>query len=163
MQKISASGIRIFTPDISGVGRIKLRYPVAPSHQEGNVIWKNIIALQDVLMDTMKFAQIFEQKPNTSDSLAHAPDAIYLMTTTHNNPPGMHSHEVYITREEMIALERIGTRVQVYTSESNGHHHQLTLTMDPQHSDLSTLIIVDCDGQETCWDGHSKQITKKEI
>ncbi|XP_045189241.2 uncharacterized protein LOC123546768 [Mercenaria mercenaria] len=161
VQRVSASGIRIFTPDINGVGKIRIRYPVAPAHQEGSALWKNIVALQDVLMDTMKFSQIFEQRPSTRDPNAHEPDTIYEMSITHTNPPGMHYHEVYITREEMIALERIGTRVRVYTSESNGHHHELTLTMDPQHSDLSTLLIVDCDGKETCWDGHNKEIRRK--
>lgn len=162
MQRVSASGIRIFTPNINGVGKVRIRYPVAPVHDEGGVLWKNLIALQDVLMDSLKFSKMFEQKPDLRDPNAHAPDTIYLMTVTHANPPGMHSHEVYITLEEMTALQRIGTRVRVYTSESNGHHHELTLTMDPKHPDLSQLLIVSCDGSALCWDGHSNIIRKKE-
>lgn len=113
------------------------------------------------MMDTLKFSKMFEQKPDLRDPHAHAPDTVYVMSTTHVNPPGMHAHEVYITLEEMVALERIGTRVRVYTSENNGHHHELTVTMDPNHPDLNQLLIVNCDGNASCWDGHSHTILKK--
>ena len=41
-----ASGIRVFMPDVPGVGIMRQRYPIMPDHVEGSGIDKNLAALQ---------------------------------------------------------------------------------------------------------------------
>jgi len=59
---MTSSGMRIFTPNIPGVGIMRLRYPVFPVHQEGNSIWKNLQALQDVSLNSGTWDHILERK-----------------------------------------------------------------------------------------------------
>lgn len=161
VQQVSAAGVRIFTPDIPGVGKVRIRYPIAPVHQEGSAEWKNLIALQDIMMNVKKYTNMFEEKPEIKDLNAHPQDTRYMTSTTHANPPGMHSHSLYLTDEEMKALLLHGTTVSVYTTENNGHQHQLELKMDPsRNGTLSQLLIVSCDGMDNCWDAHTNIVYK---
>ena len=64
---MTASGVRIFTPNIPGVGPVRLRYPVYAMHQEGGAAYKNLLALQDVVMDMKKWTRMFEQRPEIQD------------------------------------------------------------------------------------------------
>lgn len=162
MRRVSASGYRIFTPEIPDIGKIRIRYPIAPVHQEGNAIWKNMAANQDILMNMKKYESMFEAAPAITGSNAndnHKPNTHYITSTTHADPPGMHAHDLYLTDEEMTALQRDGTTVSVYTSEDLGHQHELVLKMDPKlHGSQARLTIVSCDGLPTCWDHHNKDV-----
>lgn len=159
VQRVTASGIRIFTPEIPGIGKIRIRYPIATIHQEGSTAWKNMIAMQDVLMDMKRFYRIFERKPEIKDLDIHE-DAHYKTSTTHANPPGMHAHDIYLTAEEMEALSHNGT-VSVYTTENNGHQHEMELKKNPTSQGLQNLIVVSCDGLPRCWDHHQPRVYKQ--
>ncbi|KAH3827759.1 uncharacterized protein LOC127881513 [Dreissena polymorpha] len=151
---VTASGIRIFTPNIPGVGKVRIRYPVFPLHHDGNIVFKNLLALQDISMDMKKWSRMFEQKPEVANLDAHPADTHYVLAETHMNPPGTHHHDFYLTAEEMKAIARNGTVVSVYTTENNGHQHALELIMDPAHANFQRLIVKSCDGKPTCWDSH---------
>lgn len=69
VRRVSASGIRIFSPNIPGVGTLRLRYPVMPFHEEGNNIYKNLIALQDITMDMPAYTRMFEKSPAFSGAV----------------------------------------------------------------------------------------------
>jgi len=153
VRRVSAAGIRIFLPDISGVGKIRQRYPLFPIHQEGSVAWKNLQALQDMVMDMKTNAKYFEVAPEIQGANGHAPDSVFVTSETHMDPPGMHKHQLYITAEEMHAILHTGTTVSVFTTQNNGHQHDLQLKHEPGHNDR--LKIVSCDGRPTCWDHHS--------
>merc|ERR1711860_430665 len=103
--------------------------------------------------DTKSNANLFEVEPAISGANGHAPDSVFVTSTSHMDPPGMHKHELYITAEEMHAILKTGTTVSVYTTQNNGHQHQLDLKYDPAHTDR--LKIVSCDGLPSCWDHHS--------
>ncbi|XP_045189240.2 uncharacterized protein LOC123546767 [Mercenaria mercenaria] len=154
VKRVTASGIRIFTPDIPGVGKLRIRYPIAPLHQEGSAAWKNLAAIEDMMMDMNKYSKVFEHKPQIKDLNVHE-DAHYKTSTTHSNPPGMHYHDIYLTAEEVKALHNNQTIVSVYTTENNGHQHELELKRDPHRHDLNRLHIVSCDGNTHCWDHHN--------
>lgn len=67
VRRVAASGFRIFTPEIPGVGAVRIRYPIMPFHQEGSTIHKNLVALQDIVMDMKKFTNMFETRPEIKD------------------------------------------------------------------------------------------------
>ncbi|XP_059158289.1 uncharacterized protein LOC131942427 [Physella acuta] len=54
------SGTRIVLPEISGVGDVRLRYPIAPVHGEGGGVWKELNALKSNLaLQISKLAAAF--------------------------------------------------------------------------------------------------------
>lgn len=69
VREVAASGFRIFTPEIPDVGKVRIRYPVMPFHNEGSGIHKNLVALQDIMMDMKKFTDMFEERPEVSDAV----------------------------------------------------------------------------------------------
>ena len=156
MRKVSAAGVRIYLPEIKGIGKIRQRYPVFPVHQEGSVTWKNLQALQDMVMDMKSYSKLFEVAPEVQNSGGHAPDSHFVTSTSHMDPPGMHKHDLYLTAEEMHAIQHTGTTVHVFTTQNNGHQHELELQRDPAHKDR--LKIVSCDGRSGCWDHHSNTV-----
>ena len=106
-------------------------------------------------MDMKRYTNIFEKRPEIQDLDAHAPDEHYSTTTTHDAAAGMHKHDLYVTAEEMTHLHASNNNtVTVFTTENNGHQHELTLRVDPAHK--YALRIVDCDntGKPVCWDHH---------
>ena len=57
------SGNHIFLPELDGIGKIRLRYPVVPVHGEGSGVWKELEALKDSVMDMEKFLHLYRTKP----------------------------------------------------------------------------------------------------
>ncbi|GFR61412.1 hypothetical protein ElyMa_000102300 [Elysia marginata] len=47
IRRCEASGLYLKTPNIPGVGRVRLRYPIAPIHQYGSPVWKELNAFKD--------------------------------------------------------------------------------------------------------------------
>jgi len=60
VRDVVASGTGVFTPNINGVGKIRTRYPIAPTHFEGSVAWKELDALKEMAMNIDKYANYFE-------------------------------------------------------------------------------------------------------
>jgi len=50
VREVRASGHYIHFPEIQGVGLVRQRYPIAPVHVEGNTIFKEVKALQDLVV-----------------------------------------------------------------------------------------------------------------
>nr|KAG5705259.1 hypothetical protein BaRGS_010710 [Batillaria attramentaria] len=63
MRSLKPSGIRIFLPEIEGVGVLRTRFPIAPIHAEGSPIWKELEALRDVVMNMQKYHKyLYDQR-----------------------------------------------------------------------------------------------------
>ena len=60
--KLRASGVRIFMPEIPGVGTLRQRYPIVPVSGEGLGVWKELDALKDLVMFPSKFEKIFRNE-----------------------------------------------------------------------------------------------------
>ena len=61
MHVVSASGTRIFLPDIEGVGSLRTRYPIMPVHGEGSGVWKELEALKDIVMNPAKYSMMYNE------------------------------------------------------------------------------------------------------
>jgi len=67
---MQASGISIHTPDIPGVGKVRLRYPIVPLHQEGSALWKEFDALKDITLNRAKYFKLYPSvKPGDNGTL----------------------------------------------------------------------------------------------
>ncbi|CAG5124556.1 unnamed protein product, partial [Candidula unifasciata] len=138
-KKVAASGTRIILQNIEGVGKIRLRYPIAPVHGEGSPVWKELNALKDKVSDTGK------APPST---------VLFQMTETTRNPPGEHTHDVTITYDEFLMLHKRMT-VNVTSDVAQGHAHKLVLTYKPSRN----YTYKTCGGYSRCWDGHPRPLT----
>ncbi|CAG5136778.1 unnamed protein product, partial [Candidula unifasciata] len=52
VKKVSSSGTRVILQNIEGIGKIRLRYPIAPVHGEGSPVWKELNALKDKVLES---------------------------------------------------------------------------------------------------------------
>ena len=56
VRRVAASGTRIFLPELPGIGKIRLRYPIAPIHSDGSTIWKELQVLKDIVMEMQRYS-----------------------------------------------------------------------------------------------------------
>jgi len=158
MKICESSGIRVETPNIAGVGKVRLRYGIMPVHGEGSNMWKELNALKDMTMHLNRYASLFEERPgsavaNTTDesALLH-----FRVQETIQDPPGEHGHDIFLNNEELDEIKK-GTRMLVTTSEDLGHTHELELRWNNRRH---YLYMNKCDGLHDCWDGHSRTMVE---
>ncbi|XP_069131371.1 uncharacterized protein [Argopecten irradians] len=153
---VKPSGTRIVLPEIEGIGKIRTRYPVAPSHHEGSPMYKEMDALKEMVLDIPKNLKFFESPPFGSKSKqAHNPDDYlhhFTTTFTHNTPPGLHQHDVYVDTRDWWTLTQ-NQKVTVITTNDNEHTHTLQIQRDAH--DHNRFNILSCDNAPRCWDGHA--------
>ncbi|XP_046381064.2 uncharacterized protein LOC124152237 [Haliotis rufescens] len=151
VQQVVASGTRVVLPDIPGVGKLRMRYPIVPVHGEGSGVWKELDALKDMVMDMEKYKGLFENPLTLSGSnKASHPVKMTLHLRTGvatKDPPGPHVHDIFLSHDVQDTLKS-GRHVTMFTGEALGHTHQVLLDYN------ATYSIVQCDGRPHCWDGH---------
>jgi len=59
VRMVQASGTPVHTLAIPDIGKVRLRYPIIPMHQEGSAIWKEFDALKDMALNEAKFARLY--------------------------------------------------------------------------------------------------------
>lgn len=164
VRTVRSSGTRIFLPEIEGVGKVRLRYPIAPAHYEGSAVYKELDALKEMVMNMQKYAKYFEAPPamsqhTTNQTLFIAQDDEHFRTsnaTWHNIG---HHHDVYMTHQTYWDLTHHNTTVFVYTSLVMGHTHLLKVTTQIDSHNQQVFKIIGCDGRPRCYDGHSTVLT----
>ncbi|XP_060071511.1 uncharacterized protein LOC132551387 [Ylistrum balloti] len=155
--KVVPSGFQTILREIPTVGNIRLRYPVVPTHQEGNAIYKELDALKELVMNMAVNTNYFHTKPDAVHSIEGNTnkEERYTTSSTAMTPPGMHKHEIILSKEDIADLEA-GKTVAVYTSLNNGHQHILEIYADKNvHYRYGHYRIALCDGKRSCWDGHN--------
>ncbi|GFO15422.1 hypothetical protein PoB_004192700 [Plakobranchus ocellatus] len=163
VRRVSSSGIRIFLPQIPGVGALRQRYPIVPVHGEGSPVWKELNAIKDLVMRLSKRFTDGDRatnsngknrgrgpKGNRRGGPGSATVFVYTTSTATSDPPGHHSHTVELTQRQLDKLKR-GQTVETFTSEDNGHSHRVRVRYANDR-----LQLVACDGGNLpCWDGHT--------
>ncbi|CAH1780052.1 unnamed protein product [Owenia fusiformis] len=170
VRSVVASGTRIYLRNIPGIGTMRTRYPIMPVHVEGSPIWKELDALKDVVLEQKKFLKLYRTPPVNGGSTGPkptgppAPKGVTLtMAYTVKNPPGEHTHTVFLSGEEVKSLNA-GKAVTVDTTEESGHSHNLVLRQsNPNVTTGAKYYYVTCDGKKVCWDAHGSamKVVKK--
>merc|ERR1711879_840574 len=162
MRLCDSSGIRIETPNIEGVGNVRLRYGIMPVHGEGSNMLKELNALKDMTQHLNRYASLFEERPGISSVGANgtSPDESamlhFRLQETLQDPPGEHGHDVFLNNEELDEIQK-GHSMIVTTSEDLGHTHELNLRWGYRHH-RHFLTYRNCDGLRDCWDGHAREL-----
>ena len=156
---VVSSGIRIFLPDIMGVGVLRTRYPVMPVYAEGSTVWKEVEALRDIVMDMGKYMRYFEVSPPFGSGSAKPtkrPATYIVLHTSASQKEPIHEHTVELVKAQYNNLTKKKKIVSVSTSEANEHTHELKV----EYNSISKeFIIVQCDGSALCPGGHSNKLT----
>ena len=111
---VVSSGIRIFLPEIMGVGVLRTRYPIMPVHAEGSTVWKEVEALRDIVMDMGKYMKFFETRPpfapvDPATLTTTPPPAIHTVLQTSVSEPGPwgeHQHTVLLSQQDFNRLTK---------------------------------------------------------
>ena len=140
MRKTTASGVKVILQEIEGVGKVRLRYPIAPIHGEGSAVWKELNALKKQVRD----------KDVESEAVC------FVMSTTFADPPGVHEHEFTVTRKEYDEMLNEGKTVSVVTTSNHDHSHPLDVHYN---KDQKQFEYRKCGGASLCWDKHPKPVT----
>ncbi|KAK3582047.1 hypothetical protein CHS0354_025653 [Potamilus streckersoni] len=159
VRRLVGSGVKIFTPNIPGVGRLRLRYPIVPIHVEGSPTFKELDALKTVLMDMNQYPFIFEHKPSIPATDVHAPLTRFTMQYGSNNIE-RHTHNVILIPEDMAALKSGNNSLHILTSEYHGHSHDLEIHYNHRTNRFEYLS---CDNNPHCLDGHGNLLYQQPV
>ena len=125
---VKASGFYIFLPSIDdGIGTIRQRYPIAPIHEEGSAIWKQLEALRQIVLDPFSHGHMMQQPIRAETILGDDPTSHHYTTSKANVVYGEHQHELTLTAHQYNDLAYGGRNVTVTTQEAAGHMHTLEL------------------------------------
>eukprot|EP01064_Diplonema_japonicum_P013228 TRINITY_DN20730_c0_g1_i1.p1 TRINITY_DN20730_c0_g1~~TRINITY_DN20730_c0_g1_i1.p1 ORF type:complete len:1139 (+),score=327.72 TRINITY_DN20730_c0_g1_i1:46-3462(+) len=121
-REVRASGHWILFPEIDSIeGKIRQRWPVFPVHEHGNTIFKEVKAVEELIMgkDNQEIKDIIEE----TRSEAYGAD-LKLLGSGHN-------HQVHISPSEMLDLKE-GRRTYVYKTSTlaNAHTHYIKVNYD---------------------------------
>ncbi|GFO04571.1 hypothetical protein PoB_003107600 [Plakobranchus ocellatus] len=135
MRRCEASGLFLKTPNIPGVGRVRLRYPIAPIHQYGSPVWKELNAFKDMFNDYVNSVTVeavtFEMSPASAIA-------------------GSHTHLFIVTGDQYREMKAGGT-IQVETTEAFAHTHSLTISYDKSKKRFN---YIKCGSSVVCSDRH---------
>jgi len=155
VRMVAPTGTRVITPNIDGVGAVRLRYPIFPVHSEGSTVGMELMALRETVMKMGRYSYLYEETP-MGQPLPPDHDYTFHVRDSARNPPGLHGHEFTLTSDEYQRMMN-GTHLTVTTSFNLGHQHEMQIYYNKnQHKYYWEL----CDGSKTtCWDGHAHALT----
>lgn len=157
-----AAGIRVFIPEIRGIGIIRQRYPIMPLYSEGNTAYKEMASLKDIVLENNNYLKMFHNLPKDEKSDKLRKNQIKLsvdrgitliMSRATTSDPGPHNHYVDLSAEHVNTLKS-KKRLTIRSSEDSGHDHRVTIEYRPHLK--NPFVMTRCDHKKTCWDGHKK-------
>ncbi|KAF6017625.1 hypothetical protein EB796_024051 [Bugula neritina] len=118
------SGISIMTKEIPDVGKMRIRYPVMPIHDFGNVMYKELSALSDMTLKKRTYEKLYPGVRADNGTI----EEVFAFETRVSTatPPGIHIHSLELTLSEINQLKS-GKFIHVETSVNSGHSHNLEL------------------------------------
>ena len=157
-----ASGIRIFFPEINGVGVLRQRYPIMPVHGEGSSVWKELEATKDLLMNSKSYGYMYREPLLGSGVVPTEPPERPLtlkMEDATKTPPGAHTHEITLTADEVTDAK--GKRKSFVKTTTQGASHQHEISVAWRNNKWK---ILQCDsydqGAYRCKDRHGMYLNE---
>jgi hypothetical protein len=66
VQQVLASGTRVFLPSITGVGRLRTRFPISPMYRDGSSVYKELDALKELINFIDSHSKLLQEPPSTN-------------------------------------------------------------------------------------------------
>ena len=145
IREVTPSGTRALVEDIPGVGVVRLRWPIAPTHGEGGAGWKELNALKKTVSSAV------EDKTKRV-ILTTFPSISYKYQE--------HSHLISLSYHDYKRLVDDGETIEVHTVPSQGHIHKLLIEYFASSGEVNGHFRYShCDGQEgQCFDRHPQPL-----
>ncbi|XP_028414209.1 uncharacterized protein LOC114537253 isoform X2 [Dendronephthya gigantea] len=165
--RVRASGIRAFFPNIPGVGVLRQRYPIMPVHDEGSTTWKELEALEDMIMGTQTFGALFNEPLTPASDTMIAINNLDKPITIRTGQSWSrdilhHTHDLELEADEVEKI-KAGGIVTKFSSEIQGHAHEIMVAW---HENNAGFYISACDGDmgpwvlaKKCFDKHEAMMT----
>ena len=157
-----ASGVRVFLPPIKGIGSLRQRYPIMPVHGEGSAVWKELGAMKDLLLQSKTYGYLFREPLGGSGvgSVALPERSLTLqMEDATRTPPGVHTHEVTLTPQEVKDAKTKGKHITKLTTQGAGHQHTIRVAWKN-----NIWVIRKCDEYDKkkykCFDQHGMYLSQ---
>ena len=147
--EVAAAGIQIMFPTIPHVGNVRQRYPIAKPDFEGNNIWRELMALKQLVMNSFSYQNLFSGSTKLRDTVK-----TLTLTMSRSNKIAEHSHTVRLTESEVKILSNPGNKVVVYTTYDMHHSH----TLEIEYVENTGYVYRRCDRNpegKLCGDDHS--------
>lgn len=151
IRAVKASGVRIFL-SIADVGRVRMRYPIAPLHIQGDGTWKELEALKDLVLEPRKYAHMYRESINFQEGPAFRQAIPPLTLELTIGPHAQHNHVVELSGSEVIDLMQ-GKTIYTTSEENEGHTHNIKIVY---LSAARKYKMEKCDGRRVC--EHPKQL-----
>lgn len=155
LRRVRESGTKMILPDIGGgVGKVRLRFPVYPTRSEGEDSWKEVKALQTVLLEASSDGSI-----GLEDVVANFRGLELELSAATTG--ASHTHGITLNSADVDDLEA-GKSVTAVTSLADGHTHSVTLSR-VQSGSKWRYILEACDSHSApCGDGHASVVDPTE-
>jgi len=160
IRKLKASGTRIILPEIEGLGMLRTRFPIAPYHQDGSAIKKELDALKDIVMNpnTFDFMEyVDENGESTKEGGTTDPNKMVDFRTSPSKVT-QHIHRFSLLATEVAELKEKGCNGKMMTVETdvvNGHSHPMEVCWNKGGK---YFVYKKCDSKAKCFDGHANRI-----
>ena len=153
-RRVGQSGTRILMQPISGVGTIRQRYPIMPIHEEGNVIYKELEALKDIVLEPKKYSHMLR-----GEEISKLEEGLELKMGPSTAKYGSHEHFIDLTGKEVKSLYS-GDSVVKTTSLENNHAHEVKIIQrkDAKNGNTIYYTYLLCDGKSRCHDKHPRKL-----
>lgn len=133
-----------------------------PVFGEGSAVWKELEALQDIVLRPRTFRHMYYEDPfsgasvvnnrHNDNNIINDPGLVFVMGMSQHSSVSQHFHVLMLTDDQRSLLAQ-GEFVRVTTSQANGHTHSLVLSMDMLNKSCELKYIM-CDDKTVCWDHH---------
>ena len=157
MRLVRASGIRVSLPNIEGLGVLRQRYPIFSIFAQGSTIWKELEALQQIVLKPKSNANYLYEKPSGSVIEPVTGKVNLTLQTSLSREPSRvsaHQHKIELTAEQVATLKSRQT-VTVATTKDNGHSHTMVVYLTTN----GDYVWRSCDNNPWCWDKHSSTLS----
>ena len=155
LRKVRGAGHWVHWPAIKGFKKpVRQRYPIMPIHEHGKTSWKEVKALQDIVIDAGGSARLRAGLNKVREERIGV--ALKLMYTagTKNNV-GAHDHTMHISGKQLAEMDE-GKSVKATSSYDNSHSHDVWVTRQIMEFNegmpLYRYKMTKCDTDLSCGD-----------
>lgn len=161
LRRTRAAGHWIHFPPIKGFkSPVRQRYPIMPIHEHGMTSWKEVKALQDIVIDAGGSSRLRAGLHKIREERAGVALKLKYTAGTKNNV-GAHDHTMHVAGKQLKEMDD-GKTVKITTSYDNAHSHDVWVTRElaefVENQPVYQYKMTKCDTDLKCGDeaGYSK-------
>ena len=161
LRKVRGAGHWVHWPAVKGFKKpIRQRYPIMPIHEHGKTSWKEVKALQDIVIDAGGSSRLRAGLNRVREERIGVALKLKYTSGTKANV-GAHEHTMHVSGKQLKEMDT-GSTVKITTSYDNSHSHDVWVTRQLSefvaNQPLYQYKMTKCDTDLICGDkdGYTK-------